>query len=159
MDVKTILILLLVTDIVLCMAFLFLFLRIGRNIGRRILPVADDKYLSEFKKLLQDSQNDAACFFLKLDESLEKFKDLALHLERKEESLKRLVQDVHGQGDQCGIMSHAIYDMSREKRHDQIMRLLETGLTVEQIAGCTGLTIGEVMLIVDLEKKREIADL
>jgi len=158
MDVKTILIFQLIADILLCMAFLFLLLRIGRNIKRHAAAVADDRYLAEFKKLLQDSQNDAARFFLKVDESIEKFNELALSLERKEESLKRLVQDVHGQGDAGGTMGRAVSEISSEKRHDQIMKLLETGLTPEQIAGCTGLTIGEVMLIVDLEKKIQTAD-
>src|SRR3990172_1502853 len=158
MDVKTILIFQLIADILLCIAFLFLLLRIGRNIQRHGIAAADDRYLSEFKKLLQDSQNDAARFFLKVDESIEKFKELALSLERKEESLKMLVQDVQWQEDKCGTMGRAIYEISSEKRHDQIMKLLETGLTAEQIAGCTGLTIGEVMLFVDLEKKIQIAD-
>ena len=117
MDVKTILIFQLIADILLCIAFLFLLLRIGRNIQRHGIAAADDRYLSEFKKLLQDSQED-----------------------------------------KCGTMGRAIYKISSEKRHDQIMKLLETGLTAEQIAGCTGLTIGEVMLFVDLEKKIQIAD-
>lgn len=159
MDVKTILIFQVIADIVLCIAFLFLLLRIGKNVQRRTLSVADDRYLSEFKKLLQDSQDDAARFSLKLDEGLEKFKELASSLEQKEESLKQLVHDVCRQGNQVEITGSAIDDVSREKRHDQIMRLLETGLTVEQIAGCTGLAIGEVTLIVDLEKKIQIADL
>ncbi|MCG6536075.1 MAG: hypothetical protein L7F78_15590, partial [Syntrophales bacterium LBB04] len=88
MDITSVLIFQIIADVALCIAVLFLLISIGRKVNKANPRAVDGEHLVEFQKLLGQSQQDAALFFAKLDESFSKFQDLTLQLDEKEERLR-----------------------------------------------------------------------
>lgn len=158
MDLPSIVIFQIIADVVLCIAVLFMLLRIGRIISTSHTQAISNENLSAFQKSLDASREDAAHFFHRLDESYTKFKELAMSLEREEERLKALIEEVQGHGERFEKMGHAADHQSVELTYQRIMRFLDDGLSIEEIAERSGLTAGEVVLISNLEsKKKEMA--
>ena len=152
-DTQTILIFLIIADVVLCIAVLFLLVRIGKNISRPQSPVHDEKHLLEFQRLLGESQDAAAGFFRILDANCNKFKELASELEEKEKTLAALMREAQKNMGEFKLIGGAGAPFS-EGRYDPVMGLLKEGLSTEEIAARSGLPAGEVSLIVELERKK-----
>ena len=142
-----------VADVFLCLAILFLLMRIGRNIGKAKSPVPAEKYLAELGKLIQESRAEAEHFSRTIDESCIKFRDLADKLETQEAKLAERLQEVHRQQEKCHSQDLAQASDAGNK-YSNIIVLLKTGLTVKEVAQRSGLTEGEVSLIFELEKKK-----
>ncbi len=154
MAMQSLLVFQIIADVVLCLAILFLLMRIGRNIGGPNPPGIDAKYLLEFRELIQESRNEAARFTLTMEESYQKFKELALELEEKERSLARLFHEVKGQFEKFETLTGP-RDTGVHTGYDLVLTLLKAGASAKEIAQKSGLTEGEVSLILDLENKRK----
>ena len=141
-----------VADVVLCLAILFLLMRVGRNIGTSKTSVVAEKYLAELGNLIQKSRAEAEHFTRTIDESCIKFNDLALHLEEQERKLAERLQEINRQ-EICHHQDSAPMPDDSNKYTD-IRALLNTGLTVKEVAQRSGLTEGEVSLVFELEKKK-----
>jgi hypothetical protein len=143
-----------IADVILCIAILFLLMRIGRNIGQAKPLVVDEKYLAELEKLIQGSRAEAEHFSRVMDESCLKFKDLAAHLEAQEAKLAERLQEVN-RLEKCPpppLDNTPGHDAGN--KYGNVIALLKTGITVKEVALRSGLTEGEVSLIFELEKKK-----
>ncbi len=150
MGMQALMIFQIIADIVLCIAILFLLMRIGRNIGRAKPPVLDDTSLAELGRLIQESRAEAEHFSRIMDESCAKLKNLALHLETQEAKLAEHRQEVNRQLEQSRLPD-GVHDSNK---YTKVSALLKTGLTVKEVVQQTGLTEGEISLIFELEKKK-----
>ncbi len=153
MDTQSLLVFQIAADVVLLVAVLFLLWRIGRNVGRAGSLPLDEQYLSDLRRLIEESRGEAARFSRTMEESCQKFKDLAAHLGEKEANLAGLIAEAKR------ILARV--DMPEGRRggnsgsgYEQVVKLLQAGLPVSEAAGQSGLTEGEVSLILDLEKKK-----
>ena len=155
MEVQSIFISQIVADLVLCLAILFLLLRMGRTVNKTKSPVIDQKSLLQFQQLLTESRGDADRLFSTLDESYRKFHELAMSLEVHEGRLRALVEKINRQTEKFEIAEHVRDEQSPEKKYGHILKLLEEGLPLEEIAEQTGITSGEILLIDDLEKAKK----
>ena len=155
MEVQSVFISQIVADVILCLAILFLSLRMGKNSSETKPPVIDQKSLLQFQQLLTESRGDADRLFSTLDESYRKFHDLAMSLENQEGRLSALVEKINGQTEKFEMAEQVRDEHSSEKKYERILKLLEEGLPVEEIAAQTGVTSGEILLIDDLEKTKK----
>ncbi len=159
MDMQALFIFQIFADAVLGIAVLFVFLRIRRTMSEAQPVAISSGQLVEFQKSLEQSRDEAAHFFRKLDESFAKFQELATSLEGKEERLNRLVEEVRIQCARLEELGRAGEEQAREPKYQKVLQLRATGLSSEEIAERSGLTVGEVALIVNLENsKKEAAD-
>lgn len=155
MEVQSVFISQIVADVILCLAILFLSLRMGKNSSETKPPAIDQKSLLQFQQLLTESRGDADRLFSTLDESYRKFHDLAMSLKNQEGRLSALVEKINGQTEKFEMAEQARDEHSPEKKYERILKLLEEGLPVEEIAVQTGVTSGEILLIDDLEKTKK----
>jgi hypothetical protein len=155
MEVQSILISQIVADVVLCLAILFLLLRMGRIVNRTKSPVIDKESLLQFQQLLNESRGDVDRLFGTLDESYRKFNELAMSLEVQEGRLRDLVEKINRQTEKFEIVDHIRDEEPLEKKYGHILKLLEEGLPLENIAEKTGIASGEILLIADLEKTKK----
>lgn len=153
MGMQALMIFQIIADIVLCIAILFLLMRIGRNIGQAKPPVLDDASLAELGRLIQESRAEAEHFSRVMDESCAKLKNLAAHLETQEAKLAEHRQEVNRQLEQSRLPEGAP-DHDVSNKYTNVSALLKMGLTVKEAARQTGLTEGEISLIFELEKKK-----
>ncbi len=150
MGMQALMIFQIIADIVLCIAILFLLMRIGRNIGQAKPPVLDGTSLAELGRLIQESRAEAEHFSRIMDESCAKLKNLAAHLETQEAKLAEHRQEVNRQLEQSRLPDR-VHDSNK---YTKVTALLKTGLTVKEVVQQTGLTEGEISLIFELEKKK-----
>ena len=152
MEVQTIFISQIVADVVLCLAILFLLLRMGRTENKTKSPVIDQKSLLQFKQYFTESRGDADRFLGTLDESYRKFQELAASLEIREGRMRVLLEEINRKAEKFETVEHVRDEQSPAKKYECILKLLEEGLPLKEIAEQTGITSGEILLIDDLEK-------
>jgi hypothetical protein len=157
MDMQSTLLFQIIADVVLCLAIAFLLMRLPRAINQAKAPVIDEKSFFQFRQLLAESQINGERFFRTIDEGYRKFQELAIGLEIQEEKLRVLVEEIKKITETVDLKEHLGDEKDCKKKYESIMNFLKEGFPLEEIAERTGITSGEIALIVDLEKikKRE----
>jgi hypothetical protein len=157
MSVQSIFVLQIIADLIFVLVIFFLLARLRKSFDENQPNVIDQDMFLKLQDLIGQSQRDSERFLENLDASCQRFNRLALSLESREKRLVSLLEDI---------------DLKREKVHDQmrnhssssddrnyasIAEFQRRGLSVEEIAGRTGVPPGEIALILELEKlkKRE----
>lgn len=155
MDIQDTLYFQIVADVFLCLSMAALVLYLRKINSRNKTAPTDQASVLQFRKLLAESQKDAERFFQTLDECYKTFKELALDLEIREKRLKVLIEEARKQTDVFEI-GRQDDDEERDSRrkHAEIMKWLDEGVPLQEIAERTGTTSGEILLIADLEKAR-----
>jgi hypothetical protein len=157
MDIQFTLFIQIIADMVLCLAIVFLLLHLRKAINKAKAPLIDEKSLLQFRQLLAESQINGERLFRTIDESYRKFQELAIGLEIQEEKLRVLVEEIKKRTEADALTEHPGDEKDCKKKYESIMNFLKEGFPLEEIAERTGITSGEISLIVDLEKikKRE----
>jgi len=144
MTIEFMLGLLIVTDIVLVLALLFLIRMANREMKRKP-PELDEKVFSEFRELIEASRRSTD----HLLQALNKVEEVGHNLDEKEERLKALVEksDLRLENQKPEVSS-------RGKKYDNVITMSGQGLAEKEIADILNLTEGEVSLILDLHRKK-----
>jgi hypothetical protein len=156
MDIQSILYFQIVADVVLCAAMVILLWRSGRKGGRKGTPALDEQSLRQFRKLLDESQAAAERFILTIDEGYRKFRELAVDLDKREHRLQSLIEEMNKRtkGPENRVLSDD--ETGSRARYEATLKYLDEGLPLEEVARRTGLTSGEIVLISELEKIRQV---
>jgi len=134
-------------------AILFLLWRLKRDI-EKYRPLADGSVMNHLLKIMADSQEFADGFVMQMEENKHALNKLARQLAEKERSLAVLVDQAEaaikkinsGQGDSATVLY--------EKRYDDVMNLVQQGMNQEEASKQSGLTEGEIDLIMELKRAR-----
>jgi|APFre7841882724_1041349.scaffolds.fasta_scaffold272621_1 ATP-dependent protease HslVU (ClpYQ) peptidase subunit len=134
-------------------AILFLLWRLKRDI-EKYRPLADGSVMNHLLKIMADSQEFADGFVMQMEENKHALNKLARQLAEKERSLAVLVDQAEaaikkinsGQGDSATVLS--------EKRYDDVINLVQQGMNQEEASKQSGLTEGEIDLIMELARAR-----
>ena len=144
MTIEFMLGLLIVADIALCLAIIFLIRAANREMKNRS-PGVDAEAFSEFRKLIEDSRRstDYLC------QALSEVKEIGYALNEKEGRLRTLIEesDARFEDQKPG-------DSSRGKKYEDVIKMAGQGLTEKEIADMLNLTEGEISLILDLHRKK-----
>lgn len=146
-----------IADIILCGTIVFLLIRLGRRMDGSAKQGNGLPQLEEFNVLLQESRNDVARFSQSVEESCEKFRSLVLELEDSEARLTRLLKKSNSQCERLtkSYLSSDQAGESHHERYDHIIKAYHDGAKPEEIARLSGMTEGEVSLLIDLGRKRQ----
>jgi hypothetical protein len=155
MDIQSTLFLQIIADIILCLVIVYLLFRLRGNLNKKEAIVIDDKSLLQFRQLLEESQADGERLFRTIDESYRKFYELAQNLEVHEEKLRALVEEIKGKTETLDLTGYTGGHDSKEQ-YEPIIKLLKEGIAFDEIAVRTGITSGEISLIADLERMRQM---
>ncbi|MBW2632006.1 MAG: hypothetical protein JRC90_09675 [Deltaproteobacteria bacterium] len=144
MTIEFMLGLLIIADMALCLAIIFLIRMANREMKRRS-PELDEKAFSEFRELIEDSRRSTDYLFRVLNE----VKEIGYALSEKEDRLKTLTKesDARSEDRKSG-------DSSRGKKYEDVLKMSGQGLAEKEIADILNLTEGEICLILDLHRKK-----
>ncbi|MEA3486374.1 MAG: hypothetical protein U9R20_01830 [Thermodesulfobacteriota bacterium] len=136
--------LLIVADIVLCIAIIFLVRMANREMKRRF-PELDEKAFSEFRELIEDSRRSTDYLFQTLNE----VKEIVYALNEKENRLNTLMKesDARSEDRKSG-------NSNSGKKYEDVIKMAGQGLAEKEIADMLNLTEGEICLILDLHRKK-----
>jgi len=135
---------LIVADIVLCLAIIFLLRMANREMKRRP-PELDEKTFSEFRELIEDSRRSTDYLFQALNE----VKEIGYALNEKEDRFKTLTK-----GSDAKPEDRKSGDSNRGKKYENVIKMSGQGLAEKEIANMLNLTEGEISLILDLHRKK-----
>jgi DNA-binding protein H-NS len=147
---------LLITDLILCLAIIILVVIVNREIKKR-RSGPDENAFMEFRKLLDESQTSTNHLLEVMDESRKALKEIAYALNEKEGQLKALVEESQIEYDKLKSMVHHSAVDTLDKRYEDVIAMSRQGLTKKEISQKLELTVGEIDLIIDLDRTRHRA--
>ena len=126
------------------------------QIHKRIVkqsPVIDESLISEFKKVLEDSQNYTNQFLKTVGENEQRLKMLSRQLDTKEKRLLILIEELEGLINKADRNNNASGTSSIDaERSKQIGQMIREGRSREEMMKQFGMSEGELNLIVALEQ-------
>lgn len=152
MNLQVLFIFQILADIVLCIAIVFILYLVTRESRKKPVRNLDPAILNEFQRVLDASQRSVLNLVKAMDESRKALKEIAFALDERESRLRALMAHYEsmaqaGRPDSEGAAGS-------EKRYESVPALARQGMTPDEIAGISGLTRGEIDLIIDLDQKK-----
>lgn len=140
-----------IVDIAFFVTILLLLRRLNKKIAQRS-PTADVSTISELKKIITDSGNSANQFMTFMDENKQQLNKLVKQLDDKERKLVMLLEEAETvlqklSSQKANSESDAIYN-----QYDDVIKMARQGMSLEEIAKRSGVTEGEINLVMELTK-------
>ena len=156
MDIRLLFFFQIFADFVLCLAIIFLLRQLSKSKKPHppTFPAVNEKTMLEFKILLEESQQAASNFLASMEESRKKLREVVQLLDNKEKSCREIIEQslelkVSSQnGDKGG-------KLFPDNQQGDIIEMFGQGLTEQEISRRTGLTEGEIGLIIDLNRSNK----
>ena len=156
MSTQLLLTCLLITDLILCLAIIILVLMFNREIKKRRSGPDENTFL-EFRKLLDESQTSTNHLLEVMNESRKALKEIAYVLNEKEGQLRVLVEESKNEYEKLkSRVNHTDAD-TLDKRYEDVIAMVRQGLSTKEISQKLELTVGEIDLIVDLDRTKHRA--
>ena len=144
--IQQLLIFQMIVDVVLCIAVTFLLWAIIKYIRKRPQGV-DEKTLSEFRKMLDESQGSAENLVRALDEG-------SAALNEKEKRMENLIKRSEIQIEKLNAKSSESADAFPAEKYEDVIKMVKRGFTEKEVSKSLGLTEGEISLIVNLDHRK-----
>ena len=141
-------------DMLLCAVIIYLLWRFKKDLSASRSSVDQDLML-EFKRLLEESQQNGAQFFDALAEGRRMFKDLAYDLDEREKRLQSLIETSLACSEKLDAGISRNEARLPDGKYHTVIQMAREGLDAGEIAGRTGLTAGEVALVIDLGRAKD----
>jgi hypothetical protein len=147
MNLQSIFVFQIIADFIFCLILFFLLARLRKFVDQSRPPAIDPELFSKFQDVMSQSRSASEKFLDSLDESCRRLNELAVSLESRANHLTAVLKEADAKIELVAV----------KRDYNTIADYLQDGLSAEEVAGRTGLPLGEVMLIVDLErlKKKE----
>ena len=147
---------LLITDLILCLAFIILVITFNREIKKRPGRL-DENTFAEFRKLMDESQSSTNHLLEVMNESRKALKEIAYVLNEREEKLRALVEESKIEYEKLKSIVGNPHADTLDKRYEEVISMVRQGLSTKEISQKLELTVGEVDLIIDLDRTRHRA--
>ena len=156
MSTQLLLACLLITDLILCLAIIILVVIFNREIKKR-RSGPDENAFIEFRKLLDESQTSTNHLLEVMNESRKALKEIAYVLNEKEGQLRILVEESKNEYEKLKSRVSRTEVDTLDKRYEDVIAMVRQGLTTKEISQKLELTVGEIDLIIDLDRTRHRA--
>jgi hypothetical protein len=140
-------------DVVLCVAVVFILGRVNRELKRKPAGI-DPGSIAELKRVIEDSQKATTALIGAMEESKRALRDISRSIDEKEARLRDLMEAASARIDKLDEAETGAGQIPRVGQNDEVIRLSGQGFTPAEIAGTLGLTEGEILLILDLARRR-----
>ena len=134
-------------------AILFLLWRLKRDV-EKYRPLADGSIMDHLKKIMADSQEFANGFVTQMEENKHALKELARQLDEKEKRLAALLDKAEAAMKQMNSDRGDSEPVLSAKQYGDVINLVKQGMTREEASKQSGLTEGEINLIMELARSR-----
>lgn len=142
-----------IVEMVFFGAILFLLWRLKREIGK-YRPLADGSVMDPLKRIMADSQDFARGFVSLMEENKHALTSLARQLDDRERRLATLLKEAESVIKRLDSGQGKSEAPSSTKRYDDAINLIQQGMNREEVSKHSGLTEGEISLIMELSQAR-----
>lgn len=142
-----------IVEMVFFGAILFLLWRLKREIGK-YRPLADGSIMDPLKRIMTDSQDFANGFVSMMEENKYALTNLARQLGDRERRLAILLKEAESVIKRLDSEQSKSESASSTKRYDDVINLVQRGMNREEVSKQSGLTEGEINLIMELSRTR-----
>jgi hypothetical protein len=138
-------------DALMCGLILYFLWRVGKKNPKPI--VGGEQAQQELLHLIAESQKSAHQFLDALAEGRRALKEIACALDERESRLQTLC--LRAEALSSDVNSEVMDVNAPSVSHERVLRMVVDGASVSDIVRQTGLTEGEVRLIIDLARSRD----
>jgi hypothetical protein len=117
-------------------------------------PPINQKAVCELEKIILDSQEYVNHFLRVVEENETAMNKLIRQLDNKEQKLIMLIEQAEALASQIDSRKTASEPISSSEKYDDILKMIQQGLSHEEMAKRSGLTEGEINLVVELSHAR-----
>jgi hypothetical protein len=117
-------------------------------------PPVDKKAVGELHKIISDSQEYVNHFLKAVEENETAMNKLIRQLDSKEQKLIMLIEQAEALTQKSDSRKTASEPISSSEKYDDILKMIQQGLSREVVAKRSGLTEGEINLVVELAHAR-----
>ena len=143
-----------IIDITFFVVIMLLLLQLNKRVSRN-QPGGDIATVGELKRLMKDSQGSADLFLRTLKESEERLSKLARQLDSREKRILILLEKAESSIQKMASQQARTESIGSDgEKYGQILRMVQEGLSREEIAKRLGVAMGEIDLVVELEQAR-----
>ena len=143
-----------IIDITFFVVIMLLLLQLNKRVSRN-QPGGDIATVGELKRLMKDSQGSADLFLRTLKESEERLSKLARQLDSREKRIVILLEKAESSIQKMASQQARTESIGSDgEKYGQILRMVQEGLSREEIAKRLGVAMGEIELVVELEQAR-----
>jgi len=153
MSTQILLTCLLIADVVLGFAVVAMIIIVNREWKKRRSGI-DESSLTEFRKLLDESQASTNYLLEVMNESRKALKEIVYALDEKEEKLTNLINESKIEYEKLRSSISYPDGNSIDKKNEAVIAMFNQGLTKKEISQKLNLTEGEIDLIIDLDKTK-----
>ena len=143
-------------QIIIEIIFFITILILLRQLNKRIAknpPVIDESIVSEFKKLMTESQDFTKQFLEVVEENEQRLNKFSRQLDNKEKRLIILIEEAEALINKVDSQKTTIEKAySDEERSKHIIQMIQDGRSREEVAKQLNVTEGEINLIMALEQ-------
>ncbi|MCE5262137.1 MAG: hypothetical protein LLG97_01245 [Deltaproteobacteria bacterium] len=145
-----------IIDAIFFVIIAVLLYQLNKRMARK--PETDRTTIAELGKLMQESLESTDLFSRTVQESEERLNKLARQLDNREKRIVILIEKAESLIQQLSAQrsTEELIGSDGEKCA-QIVLLVEQGLSREEVARCLKVTLGEIDLVVELERARKAA--
>jgi hypothetical protein len=144
-----------IVEIVFFGVILLLLWQMKRDL-ERYRPLADAAAMDLLKKGMAESQEFAEKFVTQMEENKQALSRLSRQLDEKEKRLSALVDQAEAVISQMHAGRDTVGTGSSEKRYDDAINWVRQGMSREEVSKQSGLTDGEIGLIMELSRARTV---
>lgn len=142
-----------IIDVIFFVTIFILLWQLNRKISHQRPPL-DRKMLIELERMMARSQEQVNLFLKAVEEREQTINKLLRQLDSQEKKLLILIEQSESLADQKGHGKLGFESKSSSERYDHILKMMEHGLSPEEIAKRSGLTEGEIQLVIELANTR-----
>jgi hypothetical protein len=142
-----------IIDLFIFVTILLLLRRFGRNMPKIDLTV-QETLVSNLKKLLADTQESTNLFLEAVEDNKKALNTLAVQLDNKEKKLANLIKEADAVIKKRDSATSVSGPSSPEGKYDDVIRMVQQGLSRDEISRQSGVPEGEINLILDLEQTK-----
>lgn len=143
-----------IVDILFFVTILFLLHRLNKKIAQRSKDV-DAAAISEFKKMITDSEHVADRFMTAMDDSREQLTKLVRQLDDRERKMVMLLEEADKRLQKFSSQKAEEKSDAKADQYEDVVKMVQQGMPLEEIIRHSGLTEGEINLVTELAKARK----
>ncbi len=143
-----------ITDIAFFVVIMLLLRQLNKRIARKP-PGGNGATVGELQKLMTDSQDSTDLFLRTVQESEERLNKLARQLDNKEKRIVILIEKAESLIQKMAFQQAKAESVGADgEKYEQIIRMVQEGLSREAVAKRLGVAMGEIDLVVELDQAR-----
>ena len=117
-------------------------------------PLANGSTIQDLKKIMTESREFAGEFMMAIEENKTAFNKIASQLDDKAKKLEILLEEAEKSIKRIESYREKSAPASSKDRYDEVIKMIQQGMSREEVVKKSGITEGEVNLVIELARTR-----